>query len=117
MIKEPLTPPPPPNGNVDAKFTELIKRANPNEVVILDGSGSTGAITSWSMIQTDGQPRVVLQDATPFVKQFIMPNTEDTLKFTLTVRNDQTGKQDTDTMTVSKTIINSTTTNRKFPSS
>ena len=33
-----------------------------------------------------------------------MPNTEDTLKFTLTVRNDQTGKQNTDTMTVSKTL-------------
>ncbi|MGI9012053.1 MAG: hypothetical protein ACR2F1_12825 [Nitrososphaeraceae archaeon] len=100
-------PPPPPNGNVDAKFTELIKRANPNEVVILDGSGSTGTITSWSIIQTAGQPTVVLQNAPatkPFSKQFIMPNTEDTLKFTLTVRNDQTGKQDTDTMTVSKTL-------------
>ena len=33
-----------------------------------------------------------------------MPNTEDTLKFTLTVRNDQTGIQNTDTMTVSKTL-------------
>ena len=100
-------PPPPPNGNVDAKFPELIKRANPNEVVILDGSGSTGTITSWSIVQTDGQPSVVLENAPatkPFSKQFIMPNTEDTLKFTLTVRNDQTGKQDTDTMTVSKTI-------------
>ena len=98
-------PPPPPNGNVDAKFSELIKRANPNEVVVLDGSGSTGTITSWSIVQTDGQPSVVLQNAPkPFSKQFIMPNTEDTLKFTLTVRNDQTGKQDTDTMTVSKTI-------------
>jgi hypothetical protein len=40
----------------------------------------------------------------PFSKQFIMPNTEDTLKFTLTVRNDQTGKQNTDTITVSKTL-------------
>ena len=100
-------PPPPPNGNVDAKFPELIKRVNPNEVVILDGSGSTGTITSWSIVQTDGQPSVVLENAPatkPFSKQFIMPNTEDTLKFTLTVRNDQTGKQDTDTMTVSKTI-------------
>ena len=100
-------PPPPPNGNVDAKFPELIKRANPNEVVILDGSGSTGTITSWSIVQTDGQPSVVLENAPttkPFSKQFIMPNTEDTLKFTLTVRNDQTGKQDTDTMTVSKTL-------------
>jgi len=98
-------PPPPPDGNVDAKFPELIKRANPNEVVVLDGSGSIGTITSWSIVQTDGQPSVVLQNAPkPFSKQFIMPNTEDTLKFTLTVRNDQTGKQDTDTMTVSKTI-------------
>ena len=103
----PPPPPPPPNGNVDAKFTELIKRANPNEVVILDGSGSTGTITSSSIVQTDGQPSVVLENAPttkPFSKQFIMPNTEDTLKFTLTVRNDQTGKQDTDTMTVSKTL-------------
>ncbi|MGZ5485023.1 MAG: hypothetical protein ACXWFB_03815 [Nitrososphaeraceae archaeon] len=107
----PPPPPPPPNGNVDAKFTELIKRANPNEVVILDGSGSTGAITSSSIIQTDGQPTVILQDvpqnapdSKPFSKQFIMPNTEDILKFTLTVRNDQAGKQDTDTMTVSKTL-------------
>ena len=75
--------------------------------MILDGSGSTGTITSWSIVQTDGQPSVVLENAPttkPFSKQFIMPNTEDTLKFTLTVRNDQTGKQDTDTMTVSKTL-------------
>ena len=56
-------PPPPPNGNVDAKFPELIKRANPNEVVVLDGSGSTGTITSWSIVQTDGQPSVVLENA------------------------------------------------------
>jgi len=99
-------PPPPPTGDVDAKFPELIKRANPNELVILDGSGSTGTITSWSIVQTAGQPSVVLQDAPtkPFSKQFIMPNTEDTLKFTLTVRNDQTGKQNTDTITVSKTL-------------
>jgi hypothetical protein len=99
-------PPPPPTGDVDAKFPELIKRANPNELVILDGSGSTGTITSWSIVQIDGQPSVVLQDAPtkPFSKQFIMPNTEDTLKFTLTVRNDQTGKQNTDTITVSKTL-------------
>ena len=99
-------PPPPPTGDVDAKFPELIKRANPNELVILDGSGSTGTITTWSIVQTDGQPSVVLENVPtkPFSKQFIMPNTEDTLKFTLTVRNDQTGKQDTDTMTVSKTI-------------
>jgi hypothetical protein len=100
------TPPPPPTGDVDAKFAELIKRANPNELVILDGSGSTGTITSWSIVQTDGQPSVVLENAPtkPFSKQFIMPNTEETLKFTLTVRNDQTGKQNTDTMTVSKTL-------------
>ena len=99
-------PPPPPTGDVDAKFAELIKRANPNELVLLDGSGSTGTITSWSIVQTDGQPSVVLENAPtkPFSKQFIMPNTEDTLKFTLTVRNDQTGKQNTDTMTVSKTL-------------
>ena len=99
-------PPPPPTGDVDAKFPELIKRANPNELVILDGSGSTGTITSWSIVQMGGQPSVVLQDVPtkPFSKQFIMPNTEDTLKFTLTVRNDQTGKQNTDTITVSKTL-------------
>ena len=99
-------PPPPPTGDVDAKFPELIKRANPNELVILDGSGSTGTITSWSIVQTDGQPSVVLENVPtkPFSKQFIMPNTEDTLKFTLTVRNDQTGKQNTDTITVSKTL-------------
>ena len=99
-------PPPPPTGDIDAKFAELIKRANPNELVILDGSGSTGTITSWSIVQTDGQPSVILENAPtkPFSKQFIMPNTEDTLKFTLTVRNDQTGKQNTDTMTVSKTL-------------
>lgn len=103
----PPPPPPPPPGDIDAKFAELIKRANPNETVILDGSGSTGTITSWSIVQTDGQPSVVLENAPttkPFSKQFIMPDTEDTLKFTLTARNDQTGKQDTDTMTVSKTL-------------
>jgi hypothetical protein len=96
----------PPPGDVDAKFPELIKRANPNELVILDGSGSTGTITSWSIVQTGGQPTVVLENAPtkPFSKQFIMPNTEDTLKFTLTVRNDQTGKQNTDTITVSKPL-------------
>ena len=101
-----LPPPPPPTGDVDAKFVELIKRANPNELVILDGSGTTGTITSWSIVQTAGQPSVVLENVPtkPFSQQFIMPNTEDTLKFTLTVRNDQTGKQDTDTMTVSKTL-------------
>jgi hypothetical protein len=100
------TPPPPPTVDVDAKFPELIKRANPNELVILDGSGSTGTITSWSIVQIDGQPSVVLENVPtkPFSKQFIMPNTEDTLKFTLTVRNDQTGKQNTDTITVSKTL-------------
>jgi hypothetical protein len=102
----PPPPPPPPAGDVDAKFAELIKTANPNELIILDGSGSTGTITSWSIVQTAGQPSVVLENAPakPFSKQFIMPNTEDTLKFTLTVRNDQTGKQDTDMMTVSKTL-------------
>ena len=103
----PAPPPPPPLGDIDAKFAELIKRANPNETVILDGSGSTGTITSWSIVQTDGQPSVVLENAPttkPFSKQFIMPDTEDTLKFTLTARNDQIGKQDTDTMTVSKTL-------------
>jgi Prealbumin-like fold domain len=96
----------PPPGDVDAKFPELIKRANPNELVILDGSGSTGTITSWSIVQTGGQPTVVLENVPtkPFSKQFIMPNTEDTLKFTLTVRNDQTGKQNTDTITVSKPL-------------
>ena len=79
----PPPPPPPPNGNVDAKFTELIKRANPGEVVVLDGSGSTGTITSSSIVQTDGQPSVVLENAPttkPFSKQFIMPNTEDTIE-------------------------------------
>jgi hypothetical protein len=103
----PPPPPPPPPGDIDAKFAELIKRANTNETVILDGSGSTGTITSWSIVQTDGQPSVVLENAPttkPFSKQFIMPDTEDTLEFTLTARNDQTGKQDTDTMTVSKTL-------------
>ena len=101
------TPPPPPsNGNVDAKFTSVTKKANPNDLVILEGSGSTGNITNWSIVQTDGQPSVVLENVPTkqFSKQFTMPNTEDILKFTLTVRNDQTGKQDTDTMTVSKTL-------------
>jgi predicted MPP superfamily phosphohydrolase len=100
------TPPPSSNGNVDAKFTPESKKANPNELVILDGSGSIGNITNWSIAQTDGQPNVVLENVPTkqFSKQFTMPDTEDILKFTLTVRNDQTGKQDTDIMTVSKTL-------------
>ncbi|MGZ5489618.1 MAG: LamG-like jellyroll fold domain-containing protein, partial [Nitrososphaeraceae archaeon] len=101
-----IPPPPPSAETVDAKFTVGSKKANPTDLVILDGSGSSGNIPNWTIVQTDGQPKVVLENVPnkPFSKQFTMPNTNDTLKFTLTVRNDQTGKQDTDTMTVSKTL-------------
>ncbi len=103
----PPPPPPPPSAEtVDAKFTVGSKKVNPTDLVILDGSGSSGNIPNWTIVQTDGQPKVVLENVPnkPFSKQFTMPNTNDTLKFTLTVRNDQTGKQDTDTITVSKTL-------------
>ena len=109
------TPPPPPsNGNVDAKFPSEIKKANPNEMVVLDGSSSIGSITNWTIVQTGGQPTVALENVPTkqFSKQFTMPNTNDTLKFTLTVRNDQTGKQDTSTITVSKTITSPPPTGR-----
>ncbi|MGZ5550345.1 MAG: metallophosphoesterase, partial [Nitrososphaeraceae archaeon] len=101
-----IPPPPPSAETVDAKFTVGSKKANPTDLVILDGSGSSGNIPNWTIVQTDGQPKVVLENVPnkPFSKQFTMPNTNDTLKFSITVRNDQTGKQDTDTMTVSKTL-------------
>ena len=38
----PPPPPPPSNGNVEAKFTPISKKANPNDLVILEGSESTG---------------------------------------------------------------------------
>ncbi|HZL23651.1 MAG TPA: metallophosphoesterase, partial [Nitrososphaeraceae archaeon] len=107
-INPPPSPPPPPpsNGNVDAKFPSESKKANHNEMVILDGSSSIGSITNWTIVQTGGQPTVALENVPTkqFSKQFTMPNTNDILKFTLTVRNDQTGKQDTSTITVSKTL-------------
>ncbi len=113
----PSTPPPPPsNGNVDAKFPSEIKKANHNEMVVLDGSSSIGSITNWTIVQTGGQPTVALENVPTkqFSKQFTMPNTNDTLKFTLTVRNDQTGKQDTSTITVSKTITSPPPTGDSF---
>ena len=68
---------PPQNVTLDAKFPELRLIANPNELVILDGSGSTGTIMSWSILQTGGQPSVTLQDvpSKQYSKQFTMPNT------------------------------------------
>ena len=94
--------PNPQNVTLDAKFPELRHIADPNELVILDGSGSTGTITSWSIVQTGGQPSVTLQDvpSKQYSKQFIMPNTNDTLIFELTIRNDQTEQQDTETIIV-----------------
>ena len=92
--------------DVDAKFAQSSATVNVDDLVILDGSGSTGSISSWSLVQTGGQPIVGLFDVPTkqFSKQFMMPDTDDTLIFTLTVRNDQTGKQNTDTMTVSKIL-------------
>ena len=93
---------PPQNVTLDAQFPELLKIATPNELVILDGSGSTGTITSWSIVPTGGQPTVTLQDvpSKQYSKQFIMPNTTDILTFDLTIRNDQTGQEDTATTIV-----------------
>ncbi|MDF2736641.1 MAG: hypothetical protein K0S93_497 [Nitrososphaeraceae archaeon] len=90
------------NGTLDAKFSELRLVTNPNDLVILDGSGSTGTITSWSIVQIGGQPSVTLQDvpSKQYSKQFIMPNTNDTLLFDLTVTNNQTGQRDTATILV-----------------
>ena len=50
-INPPPSPPPPPpsNGNVDAKFPSEIKKANHNEMVVLDGSSSIGSITNWTI--------------------------------------------------------------------
>ena len=85
-------------------------------MVVLDGSSSIGSITNWTIVQTGGQPTVALENVPTkqFSKQFTMPNTNDTLKFTLTVRNDQTGKQDTSTITVSKTITSPPPTGDSF---
>ena len=90
------------NVTLDAKFSELRLVTNPNDLVILDGSGSTGTITSWSIVQISGQPSVTLQDvpSQQYSKQFIMPNTNDTLLFDLTVTNNQTGQRDTATILV-----------------
>jgi hypothetical protein len=98
----PVVPPPSQNVTLDAIFPELRLIADPNELVILDGSGSTGNITSWSIVQTGGQPSVTLQDvpSKQYSKQFTMPNTNDTLVFDLTVTNNQTGQQDTATALV-----------------
>ena len=85
-------------------------------MVVLDGSSSIGSITNWTIVQTGGQPTVALENVPTkqFSKQFTMPNTNDTLKFTLTVRNDQTGKQDTSTITVSKTLTSPPPTGDSF---
>ena len=99
---------PPKNVTLDAKFSELRQIANPDDLVILDGSGSTGNITSWSIVQTSGQPSVTLQDVPTkqYSKEFIMPDTNDTLIFDLTVRNNQTGQQDTaTTLVISKQTL------------
>jgi hypothetical protein len=96
------------NVTLDAIFPELRLIADANELVILDGSGSTGNITSWSIVQTDGQPSVLLQDvpSKQYSKQFTMPNTNDTLVFDLTVTNNQTGQRDTATaLVVSNQIL------------
>ena len=60
------------------------------------------------MAQTSGQPSVTLQDVPTkqYSKEFIMPDTNDTLIFDLTVRNNQTGQQDTaTTLVISKQTL------------
>lgn len=85
-----------PGGNSTDTVTITVKPAAPvanaggnqtlaaGATVTLDGSGSTGEITSYLWTQTDG-PAVTLTNANSAVATFTAPNTDATLTFELTV--------------------------------
>ena len=79
---------------VDARFPTSQMKAKAGTVVILDGSTSTGVITSWEIVQSATDvAKVTLTDipapGRAYSKQFTMPDTTEVLDFTLTVRNAQ----------------------------
>ncbi|RHW35859.1 IPT/TIG domain protein [Lysinibacillus yapensis] len=69
-------------ANAGADQTVLI-----NTTVELDGSGSTGPITSYQWTQTEGEP-VNLLNANEVIAAFVAPDVETTLTFSLTVEGD-----------------------------
>jgi hypothetical protein len=87
---------PPPPDDVDAKFPELLAKATPGSTFVLDGSQSTGNITSWNIKQDEGPTVQLLDNPKKCSKQFTMPNEK--VKFTLTVSNST--KSNSDTITV-----------------
>jgi DNA-binding beta-propeller fold protein YncE len=89
-------PPPPPPDDVDAKFPELLAKAKPGTTFVLDGSQSSGSITSWNIIQVEGPTVQLVDNPKKYSKQFIMPNEK--VKFTLTVNSPT--KSNSDTITV-----------------
>src|SRR5687767_9423821 len=82
-----IVQPPPPVPTLDAKLKELIGRAKPGNAYTIDGSQSTGNISHWTILQDVNDPiKVALQDSPlKYSKTFIMPDTTETLHFTLSV--------------------------------
>lgn len=95
---------PPPTSQLNAKLKELIGRAKPGSAYTIDGSQSQGDIIQWTILQDVNDPvKVALQDTTSkFSKTFIMPDTDETLHFTLSVTDGTDTK--TDSQTVAKEI-------------
>jgi hypothetical protein len=93
-----------PSTSLDAKLSELIGRVDVGQTYVIDGSQSTGNITSWSITQDQSDPvKVTLNPSSKqYSRQFVMPNTDETLHFTLSVSDGTTTK--TDSQTVSKSI-------------
>jgi hypothetical protein len=90
---------------VDARLKEPIGKAKVGQIFVIDGSQSSGNITSWSIIQdTTDVTKVTLLDipGKPFSKQFTFPDTDETLDFILEVKDAISGKSDIDRMTVVK---------------
>lgn len=89
-------PPPPPDDSVDAKFPELLAKAQIGSTFVLDGSQSTGNITNWKIEQVEGPTVTLVNNPKKYSKQFVMPNAK--VQFTLTVSN--ATKSNSDTITV-----------------
>jgi len=86
----------PPPDNVDAKFPELLAKAKPGNVFVLDGSASSGNIVNWSITQTEGPTVSLIDNPKKCSKQFIMPNAK--VSFTLNVNSPT--KSDSDSITI-----------------
>jgi K319-like protein/PKD domain-containing protein/6-bladed beta-propeller protein/calcineurin-like phosphoesterase family protein/NHL repeat-containing protein len=85
-----------PPQEVDAKFPELLAKAKPGNVFVLDGSASSGNIVNWSITQTEGPTVNLIDNPKKCSKQFIMPNAK--VSFTLNVNSPT--KSDSDSITV-----------------